>query len=186
VRAAGSERLRFLDTETTGLAGGTGTIAFVVALADWRGSALRIRQLLLTRPSAEHTLWREFATWLAPGDELVSYNGRCFDAPLIATRFRLHRLANPLADLVHHDLLHRVRRKYRREWENCRLLTAERRLLGIERRDDLPGAEAPWAWRRFLETGATGPLTRVLLHNRQDLVSLALLAQRPELQSVRA
>ena len=169
--------LRFLDTETTGLAGGTGTLAFVVALADWRGERLRVRQLLLTRPAGEAAMLDCFAAWWQPGDELVSYNGRSFDAPLLATRCRLHRRANPLLERVHHDLLHRVRRRYRGRWENCRLITAERELLGVQRIDDLPGSAAPAAWRDWLANGRAGELLRVLDHNRQDLVSLALLAQ---------
>ena len=108
----------------------------------------------------------------------MSYNGRSFDAPLLATRFRMHGLPQALAGLAHRDLLHEVRRRHRTEWENCRLLTAERRLLGVERHDDLPGSEAPAAWRRYLACGDTGPLVRVLDHNRQDLVSLALITER--------
>jgi len=174
--------LRFIDTETTGLAGGTGTLAFVLALARWQPDGLHVRQLLLTRPGAEAAMLIAFRDWLTPGDELVSYNGRSFDAPLLRTRFRLHGLDDPLAGLAHHDLLHEVRRRHRREWENCRLLTAERRLLGVARHDDLPGSEAPGAWRHFLACGDSTPLRRVLDHNRQDLVSLALIADR--LQSI--
>ena len=116
---------------------------------------------------------RELREWLTPDDELVSYNGRCFDAPLLATRFRMHGMADPLADRPHRDLLHEVRRRHRTDWSDCRL-------LGIEREDDLPGSEAPAAWRSFLANGEPGPLARVLAHNRQDLVSLARLADRLE------
>ena len=170
--------LRFLDTETTGLAGGTGTIPFVVALAQWQDRLLRVRQLVLTRPGAELAMLRELGEWLGPGDALVSYNGRCFDAPLLATRFRLHGLRDPLAGLAHRDLLHEVRRRHRRDWSDCRLVTAERQLLGVAREDDLPGSEAPAAWRSYLASGDALPLSRVLSHNRQDLVSLARLADR--------
>ena len=170
--------LRFFDTETTGLAGGTGTLAFVLALARWQPDGLHVRQLLLTRPGAEAAMLIAFRDWLGPGDELVSYNGRSFDAPLLRTRFRLHGLDDPLAGLAHRDLLHEVRRRHRGEWENCRLLTAERRLLGVARHDDLPGSEAPGAWRHFLACGDSAPLVRVLDHHRQDLVALALIADR--------
>lgn len=73
----------------------------------------------------------------------VSYNGKSYDAPLLATRYRLARLPNPLAGLGHLDLLHPVRRRWKGVWENCRLATAERQLLGVVRDDDLPGSEAP-------------------------------------------
>jgi uncharacterized protein YprB with RNaseH-like and TPR domain len=168
----------FIDTETTGLAGGSGTIAFLVGIARVRGGALELTQWLLTRISAEGPMLDALTNALQPDDELVTYNGKCFDRPLLSTRFRLQRRADPLRDRVHHDLLHAVRRRYKREWENCRLLTAERELLGVVREDDLPGSEAPAAWRAYLRTGATHALRRVATHNRQDLVSLARIAER--------
>jgi len=169
--------LLFLDTETTGLAGGTGTLAFVIAVARRQGDTLHVRQWLLLRPGAERAMLEAFIADVRAGEDVVSYNGRSFDAPLIATRCRLHRLPDPLAGRAHHDLLHAVRRRYRAAWPNCRLVTAERELLGIERHDDLPGSEAPEAWRRFLALGDAHALCRVLDHNRQDLASLALVEE---------
>ena len=166
----------FIDTETTGLAGGSGTIAFLVGIARARDGALELKQWLLTRIGAERAMLDALASALDATDELVSYNGKCFDRPLLSTRYRLQRRADPLRERVHHDLLHAVRRRYKREWENCRLITAERKLLGIERVNDLPGSEAPAAWRAFLRSGATHALRRVAEHNRQDLVSLARIA----------
>jgi hypothetical protein len=101
-----------------------------------------------------------------------------FDAPLLATRFRLAGLADPLVGLPHLDLLAPVRRAFGRCWPDCRLATAESRLLGLERRDDLPGAAAPLAWLGWLRRGETAPLARVLRHNRLDLCSLAGLLPR--------
>lgn len=172
------DRVLCFDTETTGLAGGTGTRAFMIGAADWCGGRLRIRQLTLTAMAGEAAMLREFARWLAPDTVLVSYNGRCYDAPLLATRYRLARLANPLTGLAHLDLLHPVRRRYRGRWENCRLATVERQLLGIVREDDLPGAEAPRAWRDYLNGGSARDLRRVAAHNAQDLRSLASLLLR--------
>jgi hypothetical protein len=174
--AAGGRPLLFLDTETTGLAGGTGTLAFMIGAARWTGGALELRQWLLTRISGECHMLEALAGWLAPDDQLATYNGKCFDRPLLSTRFRLQRLPDSLARREHHDLLHAVRRGYRGRWENCRLLTAERELLGVVRHDDLPGAQAPAAWRTFLRGGNTTDLNRVATHNRQDLISLARLA----------
>lgn len=167
------DRLLHFDTETTGLAGGTGTRAFMIGAADWRGDRLRIRQLTLTTMAAETAMLRTFAEWLNDDTVLVSYNGKSYDAPLLATRYRLARLPNPLAGRGHLDLLHPVRRHWKHQWPNCRLATAERQLLGVVREDDLPGAEAPAAWLSYLRGGSARNLRRVAAHNAQDLKSLA-------------
>src|SRR5690606_1969492 len=96
-----AENLLFFDTETTGLAGGTGTRAFMIGAADWhrdprQGPGLRVRQLLMATMSAEATMLDTFASWLRPTTVLSSYNGRCYDAPLLKTRYRLARKAEPL------------------------------------------------------------------------------------------
>jgi hypothetical protein len=161
------------DTETTGLAGGTGTRAFLIGSARWRGDGLHIRQWLMTALAAESALLRAFAGSLDPTAALVSYNGRSYDAPLLAARYRLARLPDPLPGRMHIDLLHPARRRWRGRWENCRLATIERRVLGVVREDDLPGSEAPAAWLRHLRGGDARDLRRVVDHNRQDLVSLA-------------
>lgn len=170
--------LLHFDTETTGLAGGTGTRAFMIGAADWYEGGLRVRQLLLTELRGEAAMLDCFATWVRPETVLVSYNGKCFDAPLLATRYRLSRRANPLAGLPHLDLLHPVRRRFRGVWENCRLATVEREWLRVLREDDLPGAQAPAAWLRYLRFADARDLRRVLQHNRQDTISLADLALR--------
>lgn len=160
------------DTETTGLAGGTGTRAFMIGAADVQGDGLRIRQLCITTLGAESAMLRAFSGWLSPTTVLVSYNGRSYDRPLLSTRYRLARLKDPLPELRHIDLLHPVRRRYRGVWANCRLATVERELLGVLREDDLPGSEAPGAWRDYLRGGSADKLRRVGLHNAQDLRSL--------------
>ena len=165
----------FFDTETTGLSGGTGTRAFMVGASDFVPGGLRVRQLLITHLSAEPAMLREFSRWLAEDTRLVSYNGRCYDAPLLAARYRLARQGSPLAGIEHLDLLFPTRRRYRGVWENCRLATIERRALGIVREDDLPGSEAPGAWLQYLRGGDTCLLRRVLQHNFQDVVTLAHL-----------
>lgn len=169
------ERLLFFDTETTGLAGGTGTRAFMIGAADWRDGGLRLRQLTITTLAAEADLLRTFAQWLPAGTALVSYNGKCYDAPLLNTRYRLARQPSPLPGLLHVDLLHPARRRWKGRWENCRLGTLERRVLDIVRDDDLPGSEAPRAWLDYLRGGSARDLRRVADHNAQDLRSLAAL-----------
>ncbi|WP_409975443.1 ribonuclease H-like domain-containing protein [Xanthomonas cerealis] len=175
--------LLFFDTETTGLAGGTGTRAFMIGAADWyldplAGPGLRIRQLMMATMGAEKAMLEAFRAWLAPTTVLSSYNGRCYDAPLLKTRYRLARCADPLSALDHVDLLHPTRRRYRGTWENCKLSTIERQLLRIVREDDLPGSEAPAAWLSYLRGGSARNLRRVAAHNHQDVVTLALLLQR--------
>ena len=170
-----SAHLLFFDTETTGLAGGTGTRAFMIGASDWCDGALRIRQLTIANTSAERSMLEAFREWLRPDTVLCSYNGKCYDAPLLATRYRLARMRNPLADLPHVDLLYPTRRRYRGVYENCRLATIERQVLRVVREDDLPGSQAPAAWLDYLRGGGSGMLRRVLAHNHQDVVSLAAL-----------
>jgi uncharacterized protein YprB with RNaseH-like and TPR domain len=171
-----TDALLHFDTETTGLAGGAGTRAFMLGYSRWSAAGLELRQLWITRLSAEAPMLERFAQWLSAAPvQLVSYNGRSFDAPLLAARYRLSRQRNPLADLPHHDLLPAVRRRFKAHWPSCRMAEVEARLLGIERHDDLPGAQAPAAFLQALRHGRLQALQRVVLHHRQDLISLALL-----------
>jgi len=171
-------RLLLFDTETTGLAGGTGTRAFMIGVGDWHEGSFRERQLLITTLAGEAAMLDCFASWLRPDAVLVSYNGKSYDSPLLKTRFRLLQRACPLEGLAHIDLLHPVRRRWRGAWENCRLATAERQLLQVVREDDLPGSEAPAAWLGFLRGGSAAPLHRVARHNSQDLRSLGGILHR--------
>lgn len=172
-------RQRFIcfDTETTGLAGGLGTKAFMIGTAQWLGPELVTRQLYLTALAGEAAMLEAFASALPDDAILVSYNGRSYDAPLLKGRYRMHRQAHPFEARTHLDLLHPTRRAYRGVWENCRLITIERHLLGIDRGDDLPGAQAPAAWLAYLRGQESRSLGRVLDHNRSDLVTLATLLE---------
>jgi uncharacterized protein len=170
-----AKHLLFFDTETTGLAGGTGTRAFMIGAADWCEGGLRIRQLTISTTAAEVPMLETFRSWLTPETVLTSYNGKCYDAPLLTTRYRLARMGSPLAGLPHVDLLYPTRRRYRGVFENCRLATIEREVLRVIREDDLPGSEAPAAWLSFLRGSSAHMLRRVLAHNRQDVVSLSRL-----------
>lgn len=174
-----TDALLHFDTETTGLAGGTGTRAFMLGFARWTASGLEVRQLWISRLAAESAMLERFAQWLSvEAFQLVSYNGRSFDGPLLRARYRLARQRDPLQQLPHHDLLHAVRRRFRREWPSCRLAEAEARLLGVQRKDDLPGALVPAAFLDTLRGGDPRPLERVRRHHFQDLVSLAGLLPR--------
>jgi uncharacterized protein YprB with RNaseH-like and TPR domain len=164
-----------LDTETSGLAGGSGTLAFLVGLVRLQEGQLWLRQYLLTGYSPEPALWALLAEELRGGETLVSYNGKSFDLPLVATRCSLNRCPNPWQGMAHLDLLYLTRRLYAATWPDCRLATAEQRLLGLERSGDLPGAEVPRVWRDWLRHGRRQGLRAVLRHNQSDLLSLALL-----------
>lgn len=169
------EQLVFLDTETTGLAGGTGTVAFLLGLACIEGETLHLRQLFLTGFRGEPALLEAAAAWIGDRQYLVTFNGKCFDAPLLATRYRLARLVDPLGGLRHIDLFHPTRRAFQRQWPDCRLQTAERRLLGFQRTDDLPAHLVPETWFAFVRRGVTRRIPALLAHNRWDLVSLVAL-----------
>lgn len=168
-------RLVFLDTETTGLAGGTGTVAFLLGVARLKGEALELRQWLMTGFAGETALLDRLAGELGEAEAVVSFNGKAFDAPLIDSRCRIHGRAPLLAGRPHIDLLHALRRRYGRRLPDCRLKTAEARLLGLARSDDLPGEYAPQVWRDWLSYGRVARLPDVLAHNRNDLLSTALL-----------
>ena len=184
--AAESERFVCFDTETTGLAGGVGTKAFMIGTAQWQEGSLVTRQLYLTAMRGEAAMLSTFARALPSDAILVSYNGRSYDVPVLKGRYRIHRQAHPFDALAHVDLLHPTRRAYRGVWENCRLATIERNVLGVVRDDDLPGSEAPGAWLAYLRGVESRSLGRVLDHNRIDMRSLAGLllhfadAARPE------
>jgi uncharacterized protein YprB with RNaseH-like and TPR domain len=165
----------FMDTETTGLAGGTGTLVFLLGVARLDDDGLMLRQYFLTGFSGEAALLNSATEFVHSAGTVVTYNGKSFDAPLLAARYRLAGITDPFAALPHVDLLHPTRCAFARRWEDCRLQTAERRLMGFRRVDDLPGSLVPEAWFGWVRRGATQMLPKVLEHNRWDLVSLAAL-----------
>jgi uncharacterized protein len=169
----------YLDTETTGLSGGVGTLVFMVGLARWQApGVLEVRQYTLGRIADEGRFLRAVLDGFGPTTRLVTFNGKSFDMPLLEARCALNRLTVPADRRAHLDLVHPVRRVFRDRWPDCRLQTAERLLLGLVRSDDLPGELAPVAWRRWLRHRDTRELAAVLRHNRQDVISLAWLHRR--------
>ena len=177
-------RLLFLDLETTGLAGGAGTQAFLVGCAVIDGDELLVRQFLLPGFEHERALLAEAAAWAARQYTLVTFNGRSFDVPLIETRYAFHRLAFPFRDAPHIDMLHASRRLWKErpsvagpplDDDSCKLSVLERHLAGVHRVGDVPGFEMPSRFFRFVRDGNAFPLEAVLEHNRIDLVSLALV-----------
>lgn len=165
-------RLRFFDTETSGLSGGAGLKVFLLGVLRWQDDSWLLRQYLMTRPGGESALVAAWVDECRDAPWLVSYNGKRFDVPALRTLETLHRQDAGAGSAAHWDLLYPVRRAFRGSWPDCRLITAERMLTGKARGDDLPGSEAPRAWREFLSSGATRDLLRVMQHNRYDLEAL--------------
>lgn len=168
----------FLDTETTGLAGGTGTVVFLLGLAKIAGNALHITQYLLTQFQGEAALLEHGEEFIRGAKTFVTYNGKSFDHPLLTTRYRLAGLRDPFTALAHIDALHHTRRAFRHFWPDCSLTTAERKLLGFVRVGDLPGSEAPQAWFDWLRYSRMESLPGVIEHNGSDLLSLSALLPR--------
>jgi len=169
----------FLDTETTGLAGGTGTYVFLVGLATWTtGRTLAVTQYFLGDLGAEAAFLHAVREAVAEARELVTFNGRAFDLPLLETRYLLARASWWGAELPHQDLYTVARALWRGRAADCRLATLEAALLGLDRGDDLPGALVPQVYFRYLRTRDAGPLPRIFRHNRWDLVALAGLHAR--------
>ncbi|MCU7942324.1 MAG: ribonuclease H-like domain-containing protein [Candidatus Thiodiazotropha sp. (ex Cardiolucina cf. quadrata)] len=173
-RAVANRRQVYFDTETTGLSGGSGTLAFLFGFAVVEQENLETTQYLITRFAGENAMLERINSILSPDDRLVSYNGKCYDIPLMNTRYRMRNIPAILDRLPHLDLLHAVRRLFGRTWPDCRLMTLEQRLLGLKRHNDLPGSEAPEAWFDCVTTGATARLARVVDHNFQDIISLPM------------
>lgn len=179
VHGLGAADWLYIDTETTGLSGGVGNLAFTVGVARFTDRRqIEVRQYLLGNYAAEAAMLRVLGEWIGEQAVLVSYNGKGFDLPVLGARSALHRIDSVLSELPHLDLLYTVRRAYRDHWSDCRLQTAERQLLALHRVDDLPGAQAPAAWQAWLRCGETTQLARVIRHNYQDVVSLVLLHRR--------
>jgi uncharacterized protein YprB with RNaseH-like and TPR domain len=170
-------RMLFLDLETTGIAGGAGTYAFLVGLAWYQDGCLRVRQFFLSNFAAERVLLEAVADVADRCGSVVTYNGKSFDLPLIETRFQLHRLETPFSGMPHVDMLHPARRLWRDE-EGGRLMTLEQTLCGHVREGDVPGFEIPSRYFHFVRTGDPRGLAAVMEHNRLDLVSLAMLTAR--------
>jgi uncharacterized protein YprB with RNaseH-like and TPR domain len=171
-------RAVFLDTETTGLAGGTGTAAFLVGVGFLDGDHFRVRQFFMRDYPEEAAMLRGVADLLRGFRRLVTYNGRTFDAPLLEARYRLSREPFPLADWAHLDLLHPARRLWKERLESCRLQFLETELLGLHRYGDVPGADIPRIYFDYVRSRGRDAraLAGVLEHNRLDVLSLAALA----------
>ena len=169
------ERWAFLDTETTGLAGGSGTYAFLVGIGSIDCDGFRVRQFFMRDYSEEASQLAAVAQYLERFDVLITYNGKSYDQPLLETRFRMCRARHPFDRLRHLDLLYGARRLWKRRMENCKLTHLEHEVLGVEREGDVPGSLIPYLYFEFVRTRRAARLIPVFHHNVLDIVSLACL-----------
>lgn len=164
----------FLDTETTGLSGGTGTIPFLVGYARFEEGALKVYQLLLEEPGLEAPMLQMLRDAVQACTVIVTYNGKAYDWPLLNTRFVLNRVP-PAPPRPHLDLLHIARRMYRLRLGSARLVTMEEQVLGMRRERDIDGAEIPGVYWSYLRHRDPTQMATVMEHNVNDLVALAAL-----------
>ncbi|MGI8609014.1 MAG: ribonuclease H-like domain-containing protein [Candidatus Dormibacteria bacterium] len=169
------ESLCFFDTETTGLNGGVGNHAFLVALAWRMNSSLLMRQYVLPDPSLELPFLEAVAADIGASGALVSYNGKTFDIPVLEGRLLLARRSPQCLDLPHLDLLHPSRRLFKARLGACNLQNVEAMVLGRDRGEDIPGFLIPEMYFSYLRQRDPAVLRDVVAHNRQDVVSLSLL-----------
>jgi len=170
------EDLLFLDTETTGLAGGTGTHAFLIGVGFFQDGALVLRQYFMRSPAEEPALLEELRELIDRFRLLVTFNGKSFDWPLIDTRFVLHGYRLQFS-FDHLDLLHPARRIWKHRLASCSLTSLEQGVFDIWREGDVPGYLIPHLYFDYLRDGDATRLTAVFHHNREDIVTLARLLE---------
>jgi uncharacterized protein len=172
------EKWLFLDTETTGLAGGTGTYPFLVGIAWWDAGGLEVEQFFMREQSEEHSLLVALAERIGERPVLVTFNGKSFDWPLLETRYRITRSIKPPALRAHIDFLHPARNLWRLRLGSVRLAELEKHVLGWNRGPDVISELIPQIYFDYLRGGPPEPLVPVFHHNQMDLRGLAALATR--------
>jgi len=175
IPATPPSRWAFLDTETTGLAGGSGTYAFLIGVGRITAEGFRIRQFFMREHAEEPSLLAALAEHLADFDVLVTYNGKTYDQPLLETRYRMARRRSPFERMAHLDLLFGARRLWKLRFESCRLVDLENQVLGVEREGDLPSEMIPYVYFDYLRTREAFRLKPIFHHNAMDILTLACL-----------
>ncbi len=168
------ESALFLDLETTGLAGGTGTLPFLVGMGYYRDGTFKVGQYFLAEMADEDAMIRELSGFIRDMDfkSVVTYNGKAFDLPLLETRFALHRERFPLAGMPHLDFLFAARQLWKHKYESCRLFHLAKEIVRAERDEDIPGAEIPMRYFQYIRTGDESLIEPILYHNQEDILSL--------------
>jgi uncharacterized protein YprB with RNaseH-like and TPR domain len=168
----------FLDTETTGLAGGAGTYVFLVGVGYFERDQFCVRQYFMRDYNEERALLSALNDLLANFKAVVTYNGKTFDLPLMESRYIMSGMKMSLEDPCHFDLLYPARRLWKRRLESCSLSTVEREILKVSRDDDVPGHLIPEIYFRYLRTKDARAIKQVFEHNLQDILSLVALVSR--------
>jgi len=158
----------FFDIETLGL---FNRPIILIGVAKFVGDNLSINQYFLKDLEQEPSALNQFLSHITPNSVLVSYNGKSFDVPYVRERLSYYGMPH-LLDRPHFDMLHFSRRAWRSRYPNCRLITLEKYLFGVERKDDVPSALVPEFYEAYLRTGNIGPVIPIIEHNRQDLITL--------------
>lgn len=171
----GRNAIVFLDTETTGIHGGTGMVPFLVGLGYFEDADFHMVQYFIRDFDEEPSMLLTLADVLQRFKLLITYNGSSFDVPLLETRFTLARLNSPFTDMLHVDLLPAARRLWRNGHGSCRLAALENRIVAFLRGADIPGGMIPRAYFDFLQRRSSAVISSVLRHNVHDVVSLAAL-----------
>lgn len=171
----GAGKVLFLDTETTGLNGGAGTVAFMIGFGYLAGSRFRVEQYMMRSYADEPLLLAKAAEIMARFYAAVTFNGDNFDLPLLESRFTMARMREQWTPLTRLDLMHPARRLWKRRLGSCRLGILEKEILRRGRTDDLPGSEAPRRFFEAMKTGDFAPLEEVFTHNRLDVAALSSL-----------
>ncbi len=169
------ERWAFLDTETTGLMGGSGTYAFLIGVGSIDRSGFRVRQFFMRDYGEEASQLAALTEYLSRFDVLITYNGKTFDQPLLETRYTMARSKHPFGRMEHLDILFGARRLWKLRLENCRLAYLEHQILGVERHGDLPGELIPHYYFEYVREQRALSLVPIFHHNAMDIVTLACL-----------
>ena len=170
------ESLVFLDTETTGLSGGTGSMPFMIGAGRFVNDQFVVEQFFVRNPAEETAQLAALSEFVEGVEGIVTYNGKSFDLPIINTRYIMQRLSNPFIDVAHFDLLHFTRRIWKSRLGQCNLGNIENKVLGFEReQDDIPGYLVPDFYREYLFTGDATHMPGIFYHNEIDVLSLSAL-----------
>jgi uncharacterized protein len=166
----------YLDIETTGLMGGTGTYPFLVGIGRMEPDGFHLAQFFMRDPGGEPAHLLAIEEFLAPCQALVTYNGKAFDVPILNARFTTHRWKTPFSSPAHLDLLPLARRLWRDHLSSRTLGNVETLILGAHRsEEDVPGWMIPQLYFEYLQTGDARPLSRIFYHNAMDVLAMASL-----------
>ena len=166
----------FLDTETTGLSGGTGTYAFLIGVGRFQAGTFHLAQYFMRDPSEEPAQLYALEEFMGSSEAIITYNGKAFDIPLLKARYITHGWHSPFSSQAHLDLLHIARRLWRDRLPSRTLGNIEYQILGATRTEqDVPGWMIPQMYFDYLRSGDANPLRSVFYHNAMDVLSLAAL-----------